>query len=268
VSEPARLAALTRLYEDGGMAASADALLAESLGPRPHSMLLDLVAGWGVDPGGVILDAGCRDGRFGLELAERSRCRVIGVDAVQASVRCGPAVPGQLSFVCGDLLSLPLRDGSVDLVWCRDVLEHIADPLRLLRECRRVVGPGGRMLLHTVFATDLLEPRERTRLFAALSLAEPAMDSEIVEDAIAAAGFEVSGIDRLGSEWQEYDLEHDASRILTDLRAVSRLLRRPEHFRSAFGEAWYERILAFEQWRPFLLLGKLDTRVYRLTARG
>lgn len=47
-------------------------------------------------------------------------------------------------FVQGDAHSLPLEDEQFDLVYCRYVLEHVADPLSVLREMRRVLKSGGR----------------------------------------------------------------------------------------------------------------------------
>jgi SAM-dependent methyltransferase len=44
---------------------------------------------------------------------------------------------------------LPLGDGSVDAVLSTQVLEHVRDPGSYLRECRRVLRPGGRLLLST-----------------------------------------------------------------------------------------------------------------------
>jgi hypothetical protein len=47
-------------------------------------------------------------------------------------------------------------------------------------------------------------------MFGALALSPAAMDRGTVESATTAAGLELSTVDRLGSEWQEHDLEHDA----------------------------------------------------------
>lgn len=56
--------------------------------------------------------------------------------------------PGQLCL-WGDALALPLRDSTLDGVVMQDVLEHLSDPARALREVARVLKPGGFLYLST-----------------------------------------------------------------------------------------------------------------------
>lgn len=51
---------------------------------------------------------------------------------------------------------LPHEDGSFDLVWCSEVIEHLRDPARTLAELRRVTRPGGDILLTTPNSYALL----------------------------------------------------------------------------------------------------------------
>jgi SAM-dependent methyltransferase len=96
-------------------------------------------------PGGAWLDLGCGAGRF-LTL----RPHGIGVDIAEAALdRAAANVPGADLRLAGDDGTLPLDHGSVDLVWCSETIEHVADALGLLQECRRVLRPGGRLLLTT-----------------------------------------------------------------------------------------------------------------------
>ena len=44
---------------------------------------------------------------------------------------------------------LPFADNSFDLLWCSEVIEHLADPAHALGEFRRVVRPGGDLILTT-----------------------------------------------------------------------------------------------------------------------
>ena len=94
-------------------------------------------------PGDRWLDLGCGAGRF-LTLAPGG----IGVDVSQGALdRAAANAPGADLRLAGD--QLPLGHGEVDLVWCSEVVEHVADALGLLQEVRRVLAPGGRLLLTT-----------------------------------------------------------------------------------------------------------------------
>lgn len=91
-----------------------------------------------------ILDAGCGSGRNMLELARHGT--VTGIELSPASVAlargraCGEVVEGSV-------LQMPFEAGSFDLAVSLDVIEHLEDDLGALRELRRVVAPGGALLV-------------------------------------------------------------------------------------------------------------------------
>ena len=101
------------------------------------------------------LDVGCGVGLWALWLAEAvgSGGHVLGiepeVEKVEAArVRAGSsAAAARLEFKAGDGTAVPLPDRSVDWVWYGDVLHHVVDTERALRECRRVIRPGGRVMV-------------------------------------------------------------------------------------------------------------------------
>ena len=96
-------------------------------------------------PGDRWLDLGCGAGRF-TALAPNG----IGVDVAPAALeRARANVPGGDFRLVEEDGTLPLGHGEVDLVWCSETIEHVADALGLLEECRRVLAPGGRLLLTT-----------------------------------------------------------------------------------------------------------------------
>ena len=56
-------------------------------------------------------------------------------------------------------------DGRVDLVWCRDTLEHVEDLDAAFGEFRRVLRPGGSAVIYQTTATDWLTSDEADRMF-------------------------------------------------------------------------------------------------------
>ncbi len=106
-------------------------------------------------PGARVLDAGCGASVFPHYLAERG-FRTTALDREPdpgSEVRAGAGRP---AYVAGDLRSLPLASGRFDAVFCISVLEHLPERegARALAELRRVLRPGGRLLLTTDFHED------------------------------------------------------------------------------------------------------------------
>lgn len=107
----------------------------------------------GVAVRGRVLDAGCGGGGMPLSLAEEAST-VVGIDPAerfqQAGVRLGleRGLPN-LHFALADGMALPFRAGLFDLVLSHAVIEHVADAPLYLRECARVLAPGGRVYLST-----------------------------------------------------------------------------------------------------------------------
>jgi SAM-dependent methyltransferase len=107
----------------------------------------------GVSIDGRVLDAGCGGGGMPLSLAEHAK-HVIGIDPIDRFGHAGVTLAGErhmtnLTFARADGMALPFRDGSFDLVLSHAVIEHVADAPLYLRECRRVMAPGGRFYLST-----------------------------------------------------------------------------------------------------------------------
>jgi SAM-dependent methyltransferase len=102
-------------------------------------------------PGERVLDLGCGAGRF-LAALRAAGADPVGVElAAAAAARARANVPGADVRLVEPDGSLPLGHGEVDLVWCSEVLEHVPDVAHLLLEVRRVLRPGGRVLLTVPF---------------------------------------------------------------------------------------------------------------------
>lgn len=107
----------------------------------------------GVPIRGRILDAGCGGGGMPLSLAEEARS-VVGIDPAERFQDAGMKLAHErhvrnLHFALADGMALPFGDGTFDLVLSHAVIEHVADAPRYLRECARVLAPGGHVYLST-----------------------------------------------------------------------------------------------------------------------
>lgn len=98
----------------------------------------------GLPPGAEILDAGCGSGRNMVELARYGE--VVGIELSDASVAVARQ-RGVGEVIEGSVERLPFDDDSFDFAVCLDVIEHLDDDLGTLRELRRVIRPGGRLLV-------------------------------------------------------------------------------------------------------------------------
>jgi SAM-dependent methyltransferase len=142
--------------------------------------------GFRARPGGRILDVGAGSGIF------VARLRALGWDAV--GVEPDPtAAAGARSRHGGDVRTGTLEeqrlpDGSFDAVHLSHVLEHVHEPGALLRECRRVLRPGGRLVVLTPNAESLghrlqgrgwrgLEPPRHLHVFTSRSLRRALRDA-------------------------------------------------------------------------------------------
>lgn len=98
--------------------------------------------------GDCLLDAGCGTGRHLREAARRG-VRVVGIDRnnrdlaeASDSLRKGEtAAPGAFLVIRADIACLPFGDETFDTVLCSEVLEHVADCRRAVRELVRVLKP-------------------------------------------------------------------------------------------------------------------------------
>jgi len=107
-----------------------------------YRRLLDLCAGRDV------LEAGCGEG-YGADLIASVARRVVAVDYDAATVAHVAARYPRVEVVEGNLAALPLTDASVDIVVNFQVIEHLWDQPQFVRECGRVLRPGGLLLMST-----------------------------------------------------------------------------------------------------------------------
>jgi len=114
-------------------------------------------------PGGKGLDIGCGNGRF-ISTMQALGWQFEGVEfnsvAVAACRRAG------LTVFQGDLLDAGLPEGSFDLVTARHLIEHLPAPQAFMAEVRRILKPGGRLLIQTPNSDSLGRAIFRTYWYA------------------------------------------------------------------------------------------------------
>jgi ubiquinone/menaquinone biosynthesis C-methylase UbiE len=99
--------------------------------------------------GDRLLDLGCGEGDFAAAAAAAG-AEVVGADVAQAALeRAGRRHPDLRLELVPPHGPLPWDDGAFDVVWASEVVEHVADTARWLSEVRRVLTPGGRLLVTT-----------------------------------------------------------------------------------------------------------------------
>ena len=107
----------------------------------------------GVAIRGRVLDAGCGGGGMPLSLAEEASS-VVGIDPASRFQDAGARLGRErgvrnLTFALADGMALPFPGRTFDLVLSHAVIEHVADAPLYLRECARVLAPGGHVFLST-----------------------------------------------------------------------------------------------------------------------
>lgn len=245
------------------------ARLDESLGPRSPDMLHDLAADH-IAEHATVLDAGCRDAAHLVELARRHPTITgIGIEPVALHVdRAHAAVQDaqlgdRITIHRGVMHDVPAPDGSVDVVWCRDVLVQVDDLLGGLRCLHRVMAPDACLLAYSSFVTDRLDGHDLALMRRHLGWLEDNVRRPTMEAAFAAAGFVVERVEEIGTEWREFAEERTQPTSKALLR-LARLRRQRDAIVAWRGQEIYDHIEANLHYEVFLFLGKFEPVVHVL----
>ncbi len=211
-----------------------------------------------------ILDAGCGTGAALGELHARyPDARLIGLDlalnmTLLARHRAGAAVRSARSLlgrvlgplapareprpwcVCGDIESLPIKSGSIDLIWSNLTLQWVGDPQKAFAEFRRVLRVGG-LLSFTTFGPDTL--KELRTAFVAADRATHVgrfIDMHDIGDILVHAGFADPVMD-METLTVTYG---DAISLMRDLKAIGAHNVTAGRPRGMMGRQRWQRMLA------------------------
>ncbi|HWL90714.1 MAG TPA: methyltransferase domain-containing protein [Actinomycetota bacterium] len=182
--------------------------------PRFAEPARDLIGALGVEEGQRVLDIGTGTGAAAEEIA-RTGAGVVGVDRSLHMLSVAHRERPSLPFAAADVLDLPFRDRTFDVVAGNFVFAHFAKVETALFELTRVLSRGGRIgfttwsdgkdafqdtwteLIETVIPRDMLAP--------AYAGAAPGHDRfkqpQAVEDALRKAGFRPVRTERRRYQW-------------------------------------------------------------------
>ncbi len=134
-------------------------------------MALDLLSGGvrqvvqvadrlGVDAESRVMEIGCGLGGPLRHIAARYGCRMTGVDitprqlAIARALSAGLDIEPRLEFVHADARDLPIADRTFSHAYSIEAFVHISDKAAAIREARRVLAPGGRLLVRDFVVHD------------------------------------------------------------------------------------------------------------------
>ncbi len=115
---------------------------------RPE--LREAIGALSLPPGSWVLDAGCGTGETvgWLQESLHGPGTVVGMDLAGAHAQAARGLaPTSATIVQGDMLQAPFADGTFDLVWTVNALNHLHDPVVGVRMLSRLLRPGGRIAI-------------------------------------------------------------------------------------------------------------------------
>jgi SAM-dependent methyltransferase len=149
-------------YADMATSPARDAIVARTLGLPPQLQSASTLTWAGIaevtealrlPTGGLLVDAACGRGGYGIEVARRTGARLTGMDfsevaLEEARLSSARLLPdGQAEFLAGTLTATGLPAAVADGLMCVDAVQFADPPIAALREFRRVLAPGARLVL-------------------------------------------------------------------------------------------------------------------------
>lgn len=94
-----------------------------------------------------VLDVGAATGKLLQMLSEKQEIVGTGLDISPQMTRVAQAAHQEFTFVTGSALQLPFSDQSFDVVICSASFHHFPNPETFLKEAKRVLKPGGKLVI-------------------------------------------------------------------------------------------------------------------------
>ena len=177
---------------------------------RPRRMYARMLAPARLQPGEAVLDVGCGTGTLALVAREQVRGGdAAGVDAspkmIERARRKARKAGTTIHFETGYAQSLPFSDARFDVVVNTLMLHHLPRAEReiAVREMRRVLKPGGRLL-----AVDFVPSTERRSIIARLHHKGAGVSPKAIEDLVRNAGFSIAESGAVGVMGLQFVVAH------------------------------------------------------------
>ncbi len=169
----------------------------------------------------VVVEAGSGEGYGAALLRDAGARAVLALEYDEASVRHAASAYPSVAPARANLAALPVADGSVDVLVCLQVVEHLWELRAFLRGCVRVLRPGGVAVVSTpnrpVFSPGLGRGGKPTNPFHVEEL-----DAEQLEERLRTAGFDdvaVLGLHH-GERLVLWEDEHGLGLVAAQVAAV------------------------------------------------
>ena len=148
-------------------------------------------------PGMTLVDIGAGTGQFAAAFSDWFDLRVLAVEPSAAMRDQIPRAPG-IQVLEGDASALPLPDASADAAWLSLVIHHIPDLGAAAHEIRRVVRPGGLVLIRGGLSRTNYDGIELVRWFPETARTIDTYPSvQETCDAFAASGFHQEALEQV-----------------------------------------------------------------------
>lgn len=199
----------------------------------------------------AVLDLGAGTGHATLALKRRyPASTVVAIDLAESMLheaRRRQTLFRRFQRICADAAALPLRSGTLDLVYSNLMLQWCDVPDGVFAECRRVLRPGG-LLSFTTFGPDTLVELRRAWAEADDSGVHVSrfLDMHDVGDALVRSGFAepVMDVDRITLTYAE------VRDLMRDLKAIGAHNAASGRRRGLTGKATFARVVeAYERQR-------------------